>query len=835
MLDLHAPSSPQAVRLGKRLPLKSPAKLIAARRLAVLPFVSVFVASILAVGAHTPARAAEPTPASDEFSRTVSKGWGSSNVGGAWTASNADTVAVTNGYGRFQLTPGAFAINTLHSTSVTDSTLKFVVDAPTLPKSGGGVTVSAILRAKDGYSYQARARLTATNRATMTISRYDGSTSREIVLVSDTLIVRDLADGARLNLEFAATGSSSVLLRARAWAVGATTPGWQLSYTDSSAQRLARAGAVAVGAYLSASTPALELRIDDLLASVTTPATAPTPTPAAPTPTPAAPTTASKTGSAIVGTTKYAVPSNAIFVTAKGTATGSGTQSAPYGSLAHAISKAPTGATLVLRAGKYHESVTVPQKKKLVIQSYPGEAVWLDGSSVITGWQKSGTTWQVTNWKYAFDRRVSFSAGADETSRWTDATNPYAGYPDQVWIAGVAQKQVGALSQMKAGTFFVDTAGKRLVLGSDPTGKTVEASTLQKAMTIAGEGSTVRGIGVRRYATTVSQMGAVTAEMPKVTLENVVITQNSAAGLYAWSEGHTFKNVTLSQNGLMGLGANLAHGLVLTRSVVSGNNAEGFKPAPASGGMKITSSNDVMISDNLVEGNTSNGVWFDMSSYNTTIVKNTLRNNGRYSILYEASERAVIADNTIIGARHTGLMIYNAGNIQVWNNTFNNNQRSIWFMQDERRQSNASLVSKIPWVVSAVTVKNNVISYGTGGCPILSQDTTLRWSGKHFGITMDSNLYHRLNSSSPSNFICWANGSAGTQSFKTLDSFRTHSGGDKKSLLLEGTTPLTSTHGLTATAKTRASGAASSLPSAVATQIGATTGTTELGVLTPTK
>ena len=785
--------------------------------------------------------------AEDHFDRAAIGTWGSAPVGGAWSSITPAVLESRGGAGVFHLEPSTFAVNTLTAESELDSSVRFTFWPSMLPERGNGATTSAILRAADGYSYQARARITASDRIAMTISRYDGSTSKETVLVADTVILRDIAADDRYSIDFSATGDDEVALAARLWKAGTTTPKWQLTYADRSAERIARAGVAGVGAYLSSGTPAMDVMVDDFTATrvvpsepaqepqpaepaePTEPGPAPKPTdPEDPT-TPALPTSS---GSAAVGTTTYAVPSGALFVTARGSASGSGTSQSPYGSLAHAVAKAPSGATLVLRAGTYHESVTIPIGKKLTIQSYPGEAVWLDGRSKVTGWQPSGSTWAVSGWNHNFDHRVSFSKGSDETSRWTDSVNPYAGYPDQVWIDGVVQRQVGAASQVTAGTFYVDTAQKRLVLGSDPSGKTVQASTLQKALTLAGSGSTVRGLGVRGYATTVNQMGAITAEVPKITLENLVVTQNATIGLYAWAADHRFRNLTITKNGLMGIGANKADRLSLTDSQIDGNNVERFKPAPVSGGMKITASSDVVIEGNSFSNNTTAGLWFDMSAYNATIVGNTISGNGRYGLLYEASEKALIADNMFANAGHTALMIYNAGNVQVWNNTFSANARTFWFMQDERRQTDSSLATKIPWVVKNITVKNNVISYGTGSCPLLTQDVTRKWYGNDFGITLDSNLYHRASSTAPSNFACWANGGAGTRSFKTLDDFRAHTGGDQRSKLLEGASPLTPSYTLTSSAAKLVSGIASPLPSSIATRIGAISGAL-LGQLTP--
>lgn len=819
------------------------ARLITATALAV----SVVVAGVLVPSGE--ANAASDSVAQDQFDRTTKGTWGSATAGGAWSSVNPSVLGTASGAGVFRLKPSSFAVNTLKAAPLRDASVAFSFWASMLPKSGNGVTTSAVLRAADGYSYQARARLLSSGRIAMTLSRYDGRTSKETVLVADTIVLRNASVTDRYTIEFTATGDAAVALSARLWKTGTTAPDWQLRYTDRSAQRIVRAGASGVGAYLSAATPALDLWVDDFAAGpAKAPSPAPTPTPApnpapapnpvpapnpapAPNPNPApnpapGPVTppASSAGSAKVGTTAYPVPANAVFVTADGPSRGTGTKTSPYGSLTRAVAKAPAGSTLVLRGGNYHESVTIPIGKKLTIQSYPGEAVWLDGSSAVSGWKKSGSVWAVSAWNHAFDRRVSFNKNSDETSRWTDATNPYAGYPDQVWIDGTALRQVGSAAQVTAGTFFVDTAGKRLVIGSDPSGKSVRASTLQKALTIGGAGSTVRGIGVRHYATTVHQMGAVTAEVPKITLENLVITRNSTIGLYAWAADHTFRNLTVTENGLMGIGANKADRLTVTDSLITGNNTERFKPAPVSGGMKITASNDVVIRGNDISRNTTAGLWFDMSAYNTTIVGNTIDGNGRYGLLYEASEKAVISDNLFTNAGHTALMIHNSGNVQVWNNTFAANDRTLWVMQDERRQDDRALATKIPWIVKNVTLKNNVISYGTGTCPILTQDLTEAWDGNDFGMTLDSNVYHRASSTSPSNFACWANGSAGTRSFKTLEDFRAHTGGDKKSRLLEGASPLTSTFQLTAAALKLTGSVASPVPTSIVSRAGAITG-----------
>ena len=43
-----------------------------------------------------------------------------------------------------------------------------------------------------------------------------------------------------------------------------------------------------------------------------------------------------------------------------------------------------------------------PVNRTFTIQAYPGEAVWLDGSSAVTDWVKSGNVWVKSGWTAAF-------------------------------------------------------------------------------------------------------------------------------------------------------------------------------------------------------------------------------------------------------------------------------------------------------------------------------------------------------------------------------------------------------------------------------------------------
>jgi len=806
---------------------------------------ALLVTSLVAAPAATAA-----TTGTDTFERTVSSGWGPSVDGRSWTTTAPSSTSVAGGSARVASNPGTQTTQTLSGGMPQDATVSALLWPESRTSTGNGPTISLVGRSEGKSSYQARVRF-GTAGVNLWISRMDAR-GAESVLVS-TKPIASLAAGQKVRAEFSVSGQSPVVLKARVWIDGTAQPtSWQQTISDSSDARVRAAGSAAVSTHLSSGSPAMAVRVDDVSVRAITTASTPTPTAtpqptatpkptatptatpkptATPTAQPASTTAGATAGSAAVGSTTYAVPASAVYAVAKGTRTGSGTAKDPYGSAAYAVEKAPNGSTLVLRGGTYRESIYIGFNRKLTIQSYPGEAVWFDGSSPVSGWTKSGSTW-VAGWNHPFDRRVSFKGNLDETARFTDSRNPLAGYPEQVWIDGKALRQVGSAAQVTSGTFFVDSSAKRMVIGSDPSGRRVEASTLARAIQVQGAGTTLRGFGVQRYATTLNMMGTVTAEVNGVTLENLVVRDNATIGVYAWNDNQTLNKLTVTGNGMLGIGANGTHNLRITNSVVSGNNTQAFKPAPVSGGMKLSKIDKGLVSGNVVADNDSAGIWFDVSSYDLTVTGNRVTGNSTTGVQVEISEKAIIADNYISG-NDIGLQISNSGTVQVWNNAIDGVKRALSFTHDSRRQEVSSLASKIPWAMKNITLRNNAISYSTSGsCPMLTQDYSQKMYGNDFGLSLDGNVYHRASASAPSNFACWANGTAGTRSFKTLEEFSRFTGNDKRSALWTGSPIIASDLKVVSAVLSAPKATAYGLPADVAAAIGQKAGATRVGPYT---
>ncbi|MGH1525255.1 PKD domain-containing protein [Leifsonia sp. L25] len=183
--------------------------------------------------------------ASDSFQRTSTSGWGSADLGGAWTgAGSATAYTVTPGIGQIVGAAGSTKTELLSSLSATstDTTVQFTTDRTS---TGGGIFVSAIGRVVGTSEYSARVWFQTNN--TTQLQLLQGSTALQLVNISGLTY----APGTQYQVRVQVFGTSPTTVRARVWKVGTTEPTtWQASVTDSTAA-LQAAGAVGLRAYLS--------------------------------------------------------------------------------------------------------------------------------------------------------------------------------------------------------------------------------------------------------------------------------------------------------------------------------------------------------------------------------------------------------------------------------------------------------------------------------------------------------------------------------------------------------------------------------------------------------
>lgn len=816
------------------------------RRGVAVGVVALLVTGTLSTAGPRPA-GADPLGAvlvSDTFQRTAEDGWGVTPQGHRYTATwGAPRLAVTRGVASMSLVPGATAQASLPDVDVRDVAAEVTVTVPAAPTTGHGVYLGPMVRTGPAGGYRLSGRA-APGGFTLSLERVRPDWSVEILQTSP--VVAGVTPTEPLTMRLEATGSGEVSLRGLVRRPGDRGPAGTITATDSGAERISGSGGVAAWSFLSSGSEPTRADFSSLTVTGTggsaPPAAQPPPAP-----------TGGAAGSLPVGQARYDVPVDAVHVATDGSDEASGTRGAPYRTLTRALAAAPSGSTIVLRAGSYHESVMITREKRVTVQAHPGEAVWLDGSSPVTGFVRAGSSWVRSGWDHVFDASPTYARGRpDGTSpgwQFVDPAHPMAAHPDQVWVDDEPQTQVGSLDEVRSGTFFVDRDDQRLHLGTDPTGRSVRASTLQLGLTVLSKNSVVRGIGIRRYAPSVPDMGAVRLfGADGSTLENVVVTESATTGLtvgLATTRAPVrLTAVTASGNGLMGIGVNRVQGLVADRLLVEDNNREHFNPAPSAGGMKLTNALDVTVSRSRFADNDGSGLWFDVSSVGLTVVNNDLADNARHGLVVELSARARVFNNAIWGNVDTGLLVLDTNDISIRNNSVRGSLLPVRISDGRRAATDtddpghsSGMSAEATWVTSDVTVRNNVI-----GAPTPARAGESNWCGllcvlddrriataAQMRATTDGNLYHRATAGVPGPAVRWAAGARGPRNFATVAELRAAVGQEEHGRDVLGTSLVDHRGVLRSGGVVAGTGVA--VPTEVAELTGITAGSTVIGAV----
>jgi PKD repeat protein/uncharacterized protein YcfJ len=228
------------------------------------------------------------TVARDQFARSVTGGWGSADLGGAWRVASGPAAFTVNGSaGLVSLPPGGGRDVTLEGSSSRETDLTF--DYTLQQKAtGGGTFLDTYVRSVDGVgSYRAKLVARSDGRMRLDLVRVVGGTTT--TLGSVIVPGLTLAGGDTVKVRAQAVGAGSTDLKVKVWKAGTTEPGtWTLERSDATAQ-LQTSGRIGFTFYVSGSTTGSQVYvIDDL--------TAATPGPQAPNANPTANFTSSVSG-----------------------------------------------------------------------------------------------------------------------------------------------------------------------------------------------------------------------------------------------------------------------------------------------------------------------------------------------------------------------------------------------------------------------------------------------------------------------------------------------------------------------------------------------------------
>ena len=411
------------------------------------------------------------------------------------------------------------------------------------------------------------------------------------------------------------------------------------------------------------------------------------------------------------------------YVSTTGSDGADGSSDAPLQTLGSAVDRASSGDAIVIAGGVYRESVQI-FGKALDISSAPGERAVLDGARAVGEWRASGGDWVANGWTPQFYR--------EQTGGTVSGDNHIAGYPDQLFIDGFSLQQVLSRQDVVPGTFFHDTAADQLWIGSDPSGRRVEASHLSYGIYFnQADGSSLTGVTVRRYATEARDMAAVRAYSNDLVFRDVTVRANARIGFSAIGSDIYVTDSQFTNNGFIGVHGDRLDGFVLEKSAVQFNNREGFDDFHSAAGVKLTNSTGVTIRDNDVSRNDGPGVWTDLDTSQVTIARNLLEDNARAGVEVELSDRVNVLSNVALGNGEAGIWVLESTNVQVLHNASFDNVNGIEVEEGPRRE------------VANVRVENNTIGDAAAGSRALIDvnDWTAERSASQMGVSFGHNAY----------------------------------------------------------------------------------------------
>ncbi len=223
--------------------------------------------------ATVPVTVAEPDDpiapfASDGFTRSVSDGWGSADLGGSWSVGGASAKYAVDGSAGLMTVPaaGRSAAAYLSEVSAVDQDLVFTF-VPEKVADGGGTYLNVAVRGDASNAYRAKLLLRADGSVRVQLVRLvNGGQS---TLATAEVPELSVAAGTQLRVRVQALGSEPTALAAKVWdAAGVEPAEWAVQASDATAA-LQGAGGLGMFVYVSgsATNAPITYRIDDVLAA----------------------------------------------------------------------------------------------------------------------------------------------------------------------------------------------------------------------------------------------------------------------------------------------------------------------------------------------------------------------------------------------------------------------------------------------------------------------------------------------------------------------------------------------------------------------------------------
>ncbi len=331
---------------------------------------------------------------------------------------------------------------------------------------------------------------------------------------------------------------------------------------------------------------------------------------------------------------------------------GDGTREHPWKTISTAAEKVRPGDKVIIREGIYREAVVVKtsgtELAPILFETAPGAHVVVTGADALNGWQKTegGQPIYRVPWTHRF---IGWSKHMTHPD---DDYHRLIGRCEQVATEGYLLRQVLEADQLAPGTFFADISNQVIEAwdyGNRDLNKVfVEASARPEIFRVEGDYVQLHGLHFR-FAANMAQRGAVVLAGGHDSLEDCTLEDMNSSGATFSGEHQIVRRCVFRDNGQLGFGANGAHDLLFTESLVENNNTKGFDRGWEAGGDKLVLCRGAVLERSRFLRNRGSGIWFDIGNENCVVRQCLIADNEDSGIFDEISFGLQAHDNVIIG------------------------------------------------------------------------------------------------------------------------------------------------------------------------------------------
>jgi parallel beta-helix repeat protein len=375
---------------------------------------------------------------------------------------------------------------------------------------------------------------------------------------------------------------------------------------------------------------------------------------------------------------------------------GSGSSQAPYRSLSHAMSQLQPGDHLIIAAGVYRDALLLPERNWASADTLiEGQGrVLIKGSDEVKDWKPLGDGRFVTDWP-----KEAAQVFIDGKALQQIGGTVFDGYPTKTGhsLQNLHRSQGGIWPGRKSGneatmppeSFYFSDESKSLFvrLSGEASPGRVEVSV--RAHLLFGRNLdriTVRNISFAHgNSSPAGRAGLLSLSGNRLRIDGVQVALADSIGIHLIGDDISLSNSSANECGQLGINAR-GRRMRLENNETSGNNTRGFNKWWEAGGIKLVGDGglqDSTVIGHKSFGNNGDGIWFDWKNNNNRIENSVSAYNSGMGIHYEASSRAVITGNVVIGNGQRGIYLLHSSDSEASHNIVAGNMMQGIVVMDE--------------------------------------------------------------------------------------------------------------------------------------------------------